>query len=51
MANAMPAALFWRAHDRLDYWIMQARLRFVDAIYGPEPQTDAERQHCNAKWV
>jgi hypothetical protein len=31
------ARLFWRALDRLDYWLTQARLWLVDAVRDPEP--------------
>jgi hypothetical protein len=30
--------LFWRALDRLDYWLTQARLWLADAVCGPKPQ-------------
>jgi len=35
MANDSLARLFWRGLDRLDYWIVHARLLTVDALYGP----------------
>ena len=35
---------FWRALDALDYAVMQARLGLVDALRGPEPETEADRQ-------
>jgi hypothetical protein len=37
LGNQSPPSgpLFWRPLDRLDYWIMQARLWIGDAIYGP----------------
>lgn len=36
--------LFWRVLDWLDYRIWDARLRMVDAMYGPpEPETEAGR--------
>jgi hypothetical protein len=35
---------FWRVFDALDYWVMQVRLWQVDALYGPEPETEADRQ-------
>ena len=38
------ARLFWRTLDAMDYWVMQARLWRVDALYGPEPETEADRQ-------
>jgi hypothetical protein len=34
-ANGALARLFWGALDRLDYWIMHARLLAADALYGP----------------
>ena len=40
MANGPLAGLFWRALDRLDCWLMQARLWIVDAVYGPFPDGD-----------
>jgi hypothetical protein len=40
MANRALVQLFWRALDRLDYWVMQARLSAVDALYGPIPDGD-----------
>jgi hypothetical protein len=35
MTNEPLARLFWHALDRLDYWLMQARLWIVGAAYGP----------------
>ena len=29
--------LFWRVLDRVDYWLTQARLWTVDALYDPDP--------------
>ena len=40
----MLAEWFWRALDALDYRVMQARMRIVDAIYGPKPETEADWQ-------
>jgi hypothetical protein len=40
----MLAGWFWRALDALDYRVMQTRLWGVDALYGPEPETEADRQ-------
>jgi hypothetical protein len=31
------ARLYWCLLDRLDYWMTQARLWTVDALYGPNP--------------
>jgi len=38
------APRLWRVLDALDYWVMQTRLWRVDALYGPEPETEADRQ-------
>jgi hypothetical protein len=40
MAKGSLARLFWRALDRLDYLIMQARLWAVDTAYSPFPDGD-----------
>jgi hypothetical protein len=37
------ARWLWRALDAIDYRVMQARLWGVDALYGPEPETEADR--------
>ena len=37
------APRLWRVLDALDYWVMQTRLWRVDALYGPEPETEADR--------
>jgi len=36
--------LVWRVLDCIDYRIWDARLRMVDAVYGPEPETEADRE-------
>ena len=36
--------LFWRVADELDYLLTLARLRILDALTGPEPETPAGRQ-------
>jgi hypothetical protein len=38
------ARIFWRLLDALDYRVMQARLWVFDALHGPEPETEADRQ-------
>ena len=43
MADRALAQRRWRVLDAVDYWIMQARLWRVDALYG-EPETEADRQ-------
>jgi hypothetical protein len=40
MADGPFVHLFWRILDRLDYWIMQARLWTVDAVCSPLPDDD-----------
>ena len=44
LANGPLARLFWGVLDALDYWVMQARQSVVDAVYGPEPETEADRR-------
>jgi len=36
--------LFWRVADQLDYLVTLARLRMLDALAGPLPETPADRQ-------
>jgi hypothetical protein len=38
------SCLFWRAVDRVEYVMMDARLRRFDLIYGPEPTTSADEK-------
>jgi hypothetical protein len=35
MADGPLMRFFWRSLDALHYWMMQARLSVVDALYGP----------------
>jgi hypothetical protein len=35
--------LFWRVADQLDYLLTLARLRILDALAGPEPETPADQ--------
>jgi hypothetical protein len=44
--NGSLARLFWRVLDALDYWEMQAKQSMVDAVYGPEPETEADRRRA-----
>jgi hypothetical protein len=44
MAGGKLAQHRWRVLDAVEYWVMQARLWRVDALYGPEPETEADRQ-------
>jgi len=34
----------WRVVDTVDYWLIQARLGFVDAVRGPQPPTPADEE-------
>ena len=36
--------IFWRIADGLGYGLTLARLRILDAVAGPEPQTPADQQ-------
>jgi len=36
--------LFWRVADELDYLLTLARLRILDALAGPEPETPADQR-------
>jgi len=38
--------LFWRVADDLDYLVTLTRLRILDAIVGPEPETPADQQRA-----
>jgi hypothetical protein len=44
MADRLLRRLFWRIADRLDYLVMLARLRILDMLAGPFPETPADRQ-------
>jgi hypothetical protein len=44
VVDGAAARLFWRALDWLDYWLTLARLRILDALTGPEPETPADQQ-------
>jgi hypothetical protein len=41
--------LFRRALDALDYRVTDARLRILDAVCGPEPQTPADRKRAGER--
>jgi hypothetical protein len=38
--------LFWRVADKLDYLVTLVRLRILDALAGPLPETPADRQRA-----
>ena len=37
--------LWWRAFDRVCYWMVLIRLSVQDRIYGPEPPIPADLEH------
>jgi hypothetical protein len=43
-AHQALSRIFWRVLDGLDYRVTQVRLSMVDAVYGPEPETETDRQ-------
>ena len=36
--------IFWSIADGLDYWLTLARLRILDALTGPLPETPEDQQ-------
>jgi hypothetical protein len=36
--------ILWRITDGLDYWLTLVRLRILDAVAGPEPETSADQR-------
>jgi hypothetical protein len=40
MADTDLRQLFWLAFDRLDYWLIQARLWLADVVYSPLSDRD-----------
>jgi hypothetical protein len=44
MADGRLRHRLWRVADHLDHLLTLARLRFLDALAGPEPETDGDRQ-------
>ena len=42
--------LFWRVVDQLDYLLTLASLRILDALAGPLPETEADRQR-EPEWI
>jgi hypothetical protein len=45
MTDTRLGHLFWRVADELDYLLTLARLRILDAVAGPLPETPAD-QRC-----
>jgi hypothetical protein len=44
MTDGLLRRLFWRVADQLDYLVTLARLRILDALTAPLPETSADRQ-------
>jgi len=44
MTDGPVRRLFWRVLDVLDYWLTLTRLRILDALAGPEPETPEDQQ-------
>jgi hypothetical protein len=44
MARGRLARFFWCMIDVLDYFLTLSRLRILDALAGPLPETAADRQ-------
>jgi hypothetical protein len=44
MPDGRLARLFWRVVDALDYFVTLMRLRNLDMLAGPEPETPADQQ-------
>jgi len=38
--------IFWSIADGLDYWLTLARLRILDALTGPLPETPEDQQRA-----
>jgi hypothetical protein len=46
MAGGRLRGLFWRVADDLDYLATLVRLRVLDTLAGPEPETPADQQRA-----
>ena len=44
MTDGLLRRLFWHVVDQLDYLVTLARLRILDMLTGPLPETSADRQ-------
>ena len=44
MLDTRLGRVFWSIVDVLDYVLTLARLRILDAVAGPEPETSADQQ-------
>jgi hypothetical protein len=50
MTDTRLRRMFWRVADDLDYLVTLARLRILDALAGPEPETPADLQR-EREWI
>ena len=50
MTDTRLGHLFWRVADQFDYLVTLARLRVLDALAGPEPETPADQQR-EREWI
>jgi hypothetical protein len=46
MADGRLRQLFWRVLDRAECWLTLARLRILDALAGPLPETPADQRRA-----
>jgi hypothetical protein len=44
MTDTRLGHLFWRVADELDYLLTLARLRILDALAGPPPETPGDQR-------
>jgi hypothetical protein len=50
MTDTRLGRILWRVADELDYLLTLARLRILDALAGPEPETPADQQASASGW-
>jgi hypothetical protein len=50
MADGRLRRLFWHVADQFDYLRTLATLRILDALAGPLPETEADRQR-EREWI
>jgi hypothetical protein len=50
MTDGVLRRLFWRVADQFDYLLTLARLRILDALAGPLPETPADLRR-GPEWI
>jgi hypothetical protein len=50
MTDGVLQRLFWRVADQLDYLVTLARLRILDELAGPLPETPSDQQR-EREWI